>query len=481
MTVTARGLGELGVMLGGEEVETAETVEIRSPYDGAGVAVVHRAGPGEVERAIAAGVEAFDVTRRLPSWEREQVLARVSAGIAEQREELARTIALEAGKPIKTARVEVDRASFTFRIAAEEAKRIYGEVVPLDWLPGNEGREAHVRRVALGPIAGITPFNFPLNLVAHKVAPALAAGNPILLRPASQTPVSSLRLARIVLEAGWPADAIAVLPCTTDTARPLVEDDRIKLLTFTGSPAVGWALKKRAGRKRVTLELGGNAAVIVNDDADVEYAAERVAWGGFAYAGQTCISVQRVFVHERVYDRFVAELVPRVEALRVGDPLAEETDVGPLIDQANAERVEDWLDEARAAGATVLCGGAREGTVWRPTVLADAPEDVRVSCEEAFAPVVGLTRFAEVRDAIDAAGRSEFGLQAGLFTNDMRVVDEAFDRIDVGGLMVNDVSTFRIDHMPYGGVKSSGFGREGVRYAVEEMTELKLLTLNRRG
>jgi acyl-CoA reductase-like NAD-dependent aldehyde dehydrogenase len=480
MAVTETALGELGIVLGGADVETGETVEIRSPYDGAPVAVVHRAGPDEVERAIAGAVEAFETTRHLPSWRREQVLEGIAARIAGRREELARTIALEAGKPLKAARIEVDRAAFTFQIAAEEAKRIYGEVVPLDWLPGNEGRLAQVRRVPLGPVAGISPFNFPLNLVAHKVAPALAAGNPILLRPASQTPVSSLVLGRIALEAGWPADAIAVLPCSTETARPLVEDDRIKLLTFTGSPVVGWGLKARAGRKRVTLELGGNAAVIVNDDADVAYAAERVAWGGFAYSGQTCISVQRVFVHEAVYGAFVAELVARVEGLVVGDPLDEETDVGPLIDQANADRVEEWLDEARAAGATVLAGGERSGTVWRPTVLADAPEEVRISCEEAFAPLVGLTRFADVQEAIDAAGRSEFGLQAGIFTNDTRVVDDAFDRLDVGGLMVNDVSTFRIDHMPYGGVKSSGFGREGLRYAIEEMTELKLLTTNRR-
>jgi acyl-CoA reductase-like NAD-dependent aldehyde dehydrogenase len=480
MAITQAQLGELGIVLGGEHVETGETYEIRSPYDGAPVAVVHRAGSAEVERAIAGAVEAFETTRRLPSWQREQVLEGIAARIATRREELARTIALEAGKPIKTARVEVDRAVFTFQVAAEEAKRIYGEIVPLDWLPGNEGRVAQVRRVPLGPIAGISPFNFPLNLVAHKVAPALAAGNPILLRPASQTPVSSLLLGEIVLEAGWPEDGIAVLPCSTETARPLVEDDRIKLLTFTGSPVVGWGLKARAGRKRVTLELGGNAAVIVSDDADVPYAAERVAWGGFAYAGQTCISVQRVLVHESVYDSFVAELIPRVEALKVGDPLDDETDLGPLIDQASAERVEEWLDEARAAGATVLTGGERDGTVWRPTVLADVGEDLRVSCEEVFAPVVGLTRFSDVRDAIDAAGRSEFGLQAGIFTNDVRVVEEAADRIDVGGLMVNDVSTFRIDHMPYGGVKSSGFGREGLRYAIEEMTELKLLAFNSR-
>jgi acyl-CoA reductase-like NAD-dependent aldehyde dehydrogenase len=480
MAVTETALGELGLVLGGEQLETGETYEVRSPYDAAPVAVVHRAGPDEVERAIAAAVGTFATTRRLPSWQREQVLERISAGIAERREELARTIALEAGKPINAARVEVDRASFTFRIAAEEAKRIYGEIVPLDWLPGNEGREALIRRVALGPVTGITPFNFPLNLVAHKVAPALAAGNPILLRPASQTPCSSLALGRILLESGWPEDAIAVLPCSTETARPLVEDDRIKLLTFTGSPLVGWGLKSRAGRKRVTLELGGNAAVIVNEDADVAYAAERVAWGGFAYAGQTCISVQRVYVHDKVYDAFARELVRRVEALAVGDPLDEATDVGPVIDRANAERIEEWLEEAKAAGATVLTGGERDGNMVRPTVVEGAPEDVRVSCEEVFAPFVGLQRFADVQEAIDAAGRSEFGLQAGIFTNDMRVVEDAFDRIDVGGLMVNDVSTFRIDHMPYGGVKSSGFGREGLRYAIEEMTELKLLTTNRR-
>ncbi|MHB8470443.1 MAG: aldehyde dehydrogenase family protein [Gaiellaceae bacterium] len=474
-------LGERGIVLGGARVETGETYEIASPYDGTPVALVHRAGPTEVERAIAGAVRAFETTRKLPSWRREEILRAIAQGIARRRDELARTIALEAGKPIKTARIEVDRAVFTFTIAAEESKRIYGEIVPLDWLPGNENRVAHVRRVPLGPIAGITPFNFPLNLVAHKVAPALAAGNPILLRPASQTPVTSLILGELVLAAGWPADAIAVLPCSTEVARPLVEDDRIKLLTFTGSPIVGWELKRRAGRKRVTLELGGNAAVIVNDDADVAYAAERVAWGGFTYAGQTCISVQRVLVHERVHDAFVAELIPLVETLKVGDPLDEQTDVGPVIDAANAERVEEWLDEAKAAGATVLTGGERDGNVWRPTVLANLAEDMRVSCEEVFAPLVAISSFADVDAAIDAAGRSEFGLQAGIFTNDMRVVDAAFDRIDVGGLMVNDVSTFRIDHMPYGGVKSSGFGREGLRYAIEEMTEQKLLTFNQRG
>ncbi len=479
MALVEAQLGEFAAVVGGEPVQTGDAVEIRSPYDGSPVAVVHRAGPAEVERAIAAATEAFAVTRRLASWQRAEVLQGIAAGLAERREEIARTIALEAGKPIKIARVEVDRAGFTFTVAAEEAKRNYGEIVPLDWLPGNDGRVAHVRRVPLGPIVGITPFNFPLNLVAHKVAPALAAGNPIVVRPASQTPVTALKLAEIVTEAGWPAGAFSVVPCSTGTAAPLVEDDRIKLLTFTGSPVVGWGLKARAGRKRVTLELGGNAAVIVNADADVDYALERIVWGGFAYAGQTCISVQRVYVHTSLYDAFTAELARRVEALRTGDPLGEDTDVGPLIDAAALERVERWIEEARAGGADVLTGGGRDGSVWRPTVLTGLREEMRVSCEEVFAPVVGVFAFDDVEHAIDAAGRSEFGLQAGLFTNDMRVVEAAFDRIEVGGLMVNDVSTYRIDHMPYGGVKSSGLGREGLRYAIEEMTELKLLTLNR--
>jgi acyl-CoA reductase-like NAD-dependent aldehyde dehydrogenase len=474
MAVTATRLGEFSTWLGGE------TYEIQSPYDGSLVAVVHRASAHDVERAIAAAVAAFEITRHLAAWQREEVLTNISQGIAARRDELAETIALEAGKPLKTALLEVDRAVFTFKVAAEETKRIYGEIVPLDWLPGNENRRAEIRRVPLGVIAGISPFNFPLNLVSHKVAPSLAAGNPILLRPASQTPVTAIKLGEIVAASGWPADAFAVLPCTTDVARPLVEDDRIKKLSFTGSPEVGWALKARAGRKRVTLELGGNAAVIVHADADVDYAAERVAWGGFSYAGQTCISVQRVYVHESVYDRFTSELVRRVELLKVGDPLDPDTDVGPVIDASNADRIEEWLDEAKAAGVEVLTGGEREGSVWRPTVLAGAGEELRVSCEEVFAPVLNVTKFSDIDEAIDAAGRSDFGLQGGIFTNDMRVVEKAFDRIEVGGLMVNDVSAFRIDHMPYGGVKSSGLGREGLRYAIEEMTELKLLTINAR-
>ena len=477
-TAEEPALGAFPALVGGRHIETADAGAVRSPYDHSPVALIHRAGPDEIEAAISAAAAAFETTRRLASHERAAVLERISALIAERREELAQTIALEAGKPLKTARVEADRASFTFKVAAEEAKRIYGEIVPLDWIPGTEGRVAHVRRVPLGPITGITPFNFPLNLVAHKVAPALAAGNPIIIRPASQTPVSALRLGQILLEAGWPAGAVSVVPSATDAAAPLVEDDRIKLLTFTGSPVVGWGLKNRAGMKRVTLELGGNAPVIVHADADASYAAERVAWGGFVQSGQTCISVQRVYVHSSLYDDFSADLLRRVQQLVVGDPLDEQTDIGPLIDDGAAERVEKWVEEAIAGGAKVLTGGGRDGRMWQPTIVTEAQEDMRISCEEAFAPLVVLYGYDDVSDAIERASATKFGLQAGIFTRDLAVVEQAFDGIETGGLMVNDVSTFRVDHMPYGGVKDSGAGREGLRYAIEEMTELKLLTFN---
>ncbi|MCW5873405.1 MAG: aldehyde dehydrogenase family protein [Anaerolineales bacterium] len=473
-------LGEYGALLNGQWVKTGDAIEVRSPYNDALVAVVHRAGPKEIEQAIADATRAFQVTRKLPSWKKAEVLMKVSEGILARREDLARTIALEAGKPIRTARLEVDRAAYTFQVAAEESKRHYGEIVPLDWLPGTENRVAHIHRVPLGPIAGIAPFNFPLNLVAHKVAPAMAAGNPIVLRPASATPVSALKLGEIIQEAGWPDGGYSVVTSATKDAAPLIEDPRIKLLTFTGSPAVGWSLKGKAGMKRVTLELGGNAGVIVHDDADVKYAAERVAWGGFSYAGQSCISVQRVYASAKIYEDFVDDLIPRVKALVVGDPLDEKTDVGPVIDSGAADRVEEWLAEAKAGGAEVLAGGKREGNLVEPTVLASLKEDMNVSCQEVFGPLVGLFQYADVNQAIHSVGASDFGLQAGIFTNDTAIINKAFEEIEVGGLMVNDVSTFRIDHMPYGGVKQSGFGREGLRYAIEEMTELKLITYNNR-
>jgi glyceraldehyde-3-phosphate dehydrogenase (NADP+) len=474
-------LGEFGGLVGGEVARTGATFEVRSPYDGSLLAVVHNAGPREIERAIAGAVTSFAVTRTLPSWKRSAVLDTVAAALVERREEFARTIALEAGKPIRTARLEVDRAVFTFKVGAEEARRIHGDILSLDWLPGTENREAHIRRVPLGPIAGITPFNFPLLLVAHKAAPAMAAGNPIIVRPGPRTPVSALKLGQLMIDAGWPADAIAVFPCSIDDTARLVEDERIKLLSFTGSAAVGWSLKARAGRKRVTLELGGNAAVIVHEDADVAYAAERVVFGGFSYAGQSCISAQRIYVHDAVYDAFTADVVRRANRLVAGDPLREDADLGPVIDSAAADRIGAWIEEAKAAGARVLAGGTRDGAVWRPTVVEGAPQNARLNCAEVFAPLVSLTRYTDVRQAIADANTGDFGLQAGIFTHDSRIIDAAVDGIDAGGIMINDTSTFRVDHMPYGGVKQSGFGREGVRYAIEEMTEMKLVAYNRKG
>jgi glyceraldehyde-3-phosphate dehydrogenase (NADP+) len=472
-------LGEFGVLIGGSTQHTGETFEVRSPFDRSLLALVHHARGAEIERAIAGAASAFETTRTLPSWKRSAVLSAAAEALTERREEFARTIALEAGKPIRTARLEVDRAAFVLRIGAEEARRIHGEILSLDWLPGTENREAHIRRVPLGPIAGITPFNFPLLLVAHKAAPAIAAGNPIILRPGPRTPVSGLKLAQLIVDAGWPADAIAAFTCSNEDTMRLVEDDRIKLLSFTGSAAVGWSLKSRAGRKRVTLELGGNAAVIVHQDADVAYAAERVAFGGYSYAGQSCISAQRIYVHAAVYDAFTADLVRRANQLVAGDPLREDADLGPVIDAAAADRIGAWIDEATSAGARVLAGGTRDGSVWRPTVIEGAPQNARVNCAEVFAPLVSLTRYEDVHAAIAAANTGDFGLQAGIFTHDDRVINAAIDGIDAGGIMINDTSTFRVDHMPYGGVKQSGFGREGVRYAIEEMTELKLVAFNK--
>lgn len=468
---------EYRFILAGEK-RAGATYTIACPYDGVPVGVVHRAGPDELEHAIQAAVHAFETTRRLPGHKRAAVLRKVSETIAARAEGLARTIALEAGKPIKQARAEVGRSAATFAAAAEEATRTHDELLHLDATPGGEGRQGIVRRFAIGPIAAISPFNFPLNLVAHKLAPAIAAGCPVVLKPASQTPISALTLAEIILEAGWPAAALSVLPMNSKDATPLVEDERFKLLTFTGSPSVGWDMKRRAGRKRVTLELGGNAGCIVHSDADLVFAAERVAVGGFSYAGQSCISVQRVFVHEPAYEEFMDSFVPKVRALKVGHPLEEATDLGSLISEGDADRVGAWLAEARAAGAECLVGGDVKGGVVAPTVVVKAGPELRVNAQEIFAPVVTVQTYADFEDALKAVNDSDFGLQAGLFTRDVRRIFRAYEELEVGGLIVDDVPTWRIDPMPYGGVKQSGFGREGLKYAIEEMTEPKLLVLN---
>jgi acyl-CoA reductase-like NAD-dependent aldehyde dehydrogenase len=408
------------------------------------------------------------------------VLRRVAQSIAERREEFSRTLAQEAGKPIKLARTEVDRAAFTFNVAAEEATRIYGEYLPLDSLEATAGRWGIVRRFPLGPIAGITPFNFPLNLVAHKVAPAIAAGCSMVLKPAPQTPLCSLLLAECVQQAGWPDGGLNVLPLSNEDAGRLVTDERIKLISFTGSVPVGWEIKSRAGKKKVALELGGNAGVIVHSDADLSYAAERCVMGGFGYAGQTCISVQRILVEESIYGKFVDLLVDGVKKLKIGDPLEESTDVGPLIRESDAIRVTNWIEEAVRSGARLLCGGGRDGSMVNPTVLTGTKAEMKVNCQEIFGPVVTVEPYKNFDEALRRMNNSNFGLQAGLFTRDVKLLFQAYDELEVGGLIAGDVPSFRIDQMPYGGVKDSGLGREGLRYAIEEMTELKLLVMNLR-
>jgi glyceraldehyde-3-phosphate dehydrogenase (NADP+) len=477
MVVTDAGTSS-EIPVAGEWKRGSDRLEVRSPFDGAIVADVTRASADDVEAAVAAAHESFAVTRLLPAHTRARILADVSRGIAADREAFARTLTLETGKSIRDARVEVDRASMTFAVAAEEAKRIGTEFVPMDWAASGERRFGINRRFPIGVVLGISPWNYPLNLVAHKVAPAIAAGNPIVLKPASQTPTSALQLARLVHDAGWPAAALSVLPSDSRLIEPLATDARIRKITFTGSMEVGWHLKELAWRKKVTLELGGNAGVIVHDDADLELAANRIAAGGFGFSGQSCISVQRVYVHEAVAARLTELLIARARALQVGDPLETTTDLGPMISADAVERYESWLDEAIAGGARPLQRGTRSGNAVGPTILSEVDPTMRVSSREVFAPLVNLFTYDRFEDAVERVDDSQYGLQAGVFTHDIRRIWHAFEHIEVGGLMVNEVPSWRIDHMPYGGVKDSGWGREGLRYAIEEMTEPRLLMVN---
>jgi acyl-CoA reductase-like NAD-dependent aldehyde dehydrogenase len=466
-----------GFYLNGNWSSHGREVVITSPYDRSIVAVVYEATRDDVDTAIRSAVEAFANTRKMTSHQRSSILRKIAEGIHHRREEFARTICQEAGKPIKTARIEVDRGIYTFEVAAEEASRIYGEYMPLDTLESTAGRWGLVRRFPLGPVFAITPFNFPMNLVAHKIAPAIAAGCPLILKPAPQTPVTALMLAEIVHDAGWPGGALAVMPLSNDEAAHLVTDDRIKLLTFTGSAAVGWSLKARAGKKRVTLELGGNAAVIVHSDADLAYAAQRCVVGGFSYGGQTCISVQRILVEHSVFENFTKLLVDGVHKLKSGDPMHDDTDIPPLIREQDAIRATEWVEEAVAAGAKLLCGGHRKGAFVEPTVLTGTTPEMRVNCAEVFAPVVTVEPYEDFREAVRQVNNSAYGLQAGVLTRDAGLIQMAFEELEVGGVIAGDVPSFRVDQMPYGGIKESGLGREGLRYSIEDMTERKLLVM----
>lgn len=462
--------------IGGEWVETGEWIEVRSPYDGSLVARVAKAGAAEARAAVDAAERAM--RDPLPAHARAEILVRVAGHLERRHEEAARTICAEAGKPLKAARVEASRAISTFTMAAVEARKLTGEMIPMDASQAGEGKLAFTVRHPIGVVGAISPFNFPLNLVAHKIAPALAAGCAVVLKPASQTPLSALLLAELEEEAGLPPGWLNVLVGpAAELGDVLVEDERVKLLTFTGSGPVGWRLRERAPRKRVNLELGNATPVIVETDADLEQAAAKLAGNAFSFAGQSCISVQRIYVHRAVHDDFLARFLPRVEALVAGDPADETTDVGPLIDRANRDRVLAWIEEARAGGAEILAGGALEGELLRPTVIGNAGPALKVSCEEVFGPVCTVSAYDTLDEAIERANGTRFGLQAGIFTASLSAALRAAGELEFGGVTVNEAPTFRADQMPYGGIKDSGNTREGPAFAVREMTEERLVVV----
>lgn len=476
MTITATQPHK--IYLAGEWVDSPEILPVGNPAStDEPVGATYNATPEQYEQAVQAAVAAFEQTRHLPAYERSRALREISAGIRERREELGRIMAQEAGKPIRDALVEVDRAVFTTRVAAEEAERIGGDVMPLDLAASSRDRVGITKRFPLGPIAGISPFNFPLNLALHKIAPAIAAGCSIVLKPASKDPLTLLTVTEIIDKVGLPAGAVSVLPMTRELGDRMVSDDRFKLLTFTGSPSVGWRMKDRAGKKKVVLELGGNAGVIVDATAKLDWAVKRILAGGFGYAGQSCISVQRIYVHESLADAFREQLLAGVKALKVGDPLDPSTDVGPMVDLDNAQRIASWVEDATRQGGRVLTGGHADGAFFEPTVLENVPATAKVCASEAFAPLVVLSTFSDFGDALREVNDSAFGLQSGVFTNDLGHAWQAFNELEVGGVVINDISNYRIDHMPYGGIKDSGLGREGLRYAIEDMTELRIMVL----
>jgi acyl-CoA reductase-like NAD-dependent aldehyde dehydrogenase len=471
---------EYKYLLNGKWIKSGKKREIKSPYNGEVAGVITIPELKKALEAADAAQKAFEKFRGSPSYERSTILQRIARGIEKRKEEFAKILVLEGGKPLKTARVEVSRAVITFSVAAEEANRFSeGEMVPIDIAPGNEGMFGIARRFPLGVVMGISPFNFPLNLVAHKVAPSIASGNAMILKPASQTPLSALMLGEIVMEAGLPDGLLNILPMPGAEIEPVMDDERIKKVSFTGSDEVGWKLMEKYTKKKVTLELGGNAATIIDEDPpDLDFAASRNAWGAFYQAGQSCISVQRMYVHEKVFDRFLSKFTDETRKLRLGDPMLEDTDVGPVIDTASADRIMSWIEEALDKGAKLVTGGRRDGSLIEPTVLTGVPHGCRVSSGEVFGPVVHVESYKDFDEALNAVNNSRYGLQAGVFTKDMKKAFKAYGALEVGGVIVNDYPSFRVENMPYGGVKDSGVGKEGLRYAIEEMTELKLMVVN---
>lgn len=468
-----------GYQAKGEANESLQ--EVKSPFSGEVIGVVGQADEAAIDSAISCAKKTFsEIMSRMPAYKRAEILQKTSDLIKENIEDLAVTIALEGGKPIKDARIEASRAANTFAIAAREALRLDGEQLAMDNMAGNEARVGIILREPVGVVAAVTPFNFPLNLVAHKLAPAIAGGNTVVLKPSSQTPISSYKLAALMQRAGLPEGALILTPCRGSKGNALVRDKRIAVLTFTGSQEVGWRLRGEVHPGvRVILELGGNAGIVVHEDANLEAAVKASCRGGYAHAGQICISVQRVYVHEKIYDDFVAKFAEMVKALKVGDPMDEGTEVGPLIDEGSVDKTMEWVDEAVKSGARLMAGGKKRGNnILEPVLLADTDPKMSVVCQEVFGPVVSLMKYDTIDNAIKAMNDSVYGLQAGVFTANVDVAFKLARGIDAGGVIVNDAPTFRADHMPYGGRKESGLGLEGVRYALTEMTQPKFICLN---
>ena len=468
---------EKALFIAGEWVETGEWQEVRSPYSSEVVGRVAKAGVDETRRAVDAAAAAME--EPLPAHKRAEILVRVAGALGRRHDEVARLISDEAGKPMKAARVEASRAMSTYTFSAVEARKLAGAMVPMDASQAGEGKLAFTLRRPLGVVGAISPFNFPLNLVAHKIAPSLAAGCAVVLKPAAQTPLSALLLAELEDEAGLPPGWLnVVVGPSSEIGDVLVEDDRVKVITFTGSSGVGWKLAERSPRKRVNLELGNSTPLIVEADAELEAAVAATAQHGFSFAGQSCISIQRVYVQEGVYDEFVSALLPKVEALTVGDPADDETDVGPVIDEDARNRILEWVEEARSGGAEILTGGELDGDLIRPTVIANADAELKVSCQEVFGPVVTVNRYGSLDEAIELANGTEFGLQAGIFTGSIRTAMRAAQELEFGGVTVNEAPTFRADQMPYGGVKESGNTKEGPAYAVRELTDERVVVID---
>lgn len=468
------------LFINGKWIPSQNYTTLQSPYTLEPIAEIPNATGDELEQAIVAAYSAREIMRKMPIHQRSTILERLVALLTERFEEAAQLIALEAAKPIRTAREEVKRTIQTYKFAAQEANRIGGETLPLDAAPGGENRLAYTVREPLGVIGAITPFNFPMNLVAHKIGPAIATGNSIVLKPATQTPLSAFFLAELLQEAGLPDGALNVV---TGSGRVvgegMVVDNRVNMITFTGSPEVGIGIRNKAGLKRVTLELGSNAAVILDKGTQIDKVVKRCVQGAFSNQGQVCISLQRIYVHEEIYQDFVNQFVVETKRLKVGDPLNEETDVSALISQNDVIRSLSWIQEAKDGGAAILTGGYADGTVLLPTVIVNVNPNLNVSCQEVFAPIVIINKINHVQEAVEQVNNSRYGLQAGIYTNDINLALEAVEQLEVGGVLVNDIPTFRVDHMPYGGVKESGTGKEGIKYAIEEMTEMKLVIFNR--